>query len=277
MIQDTVYNLELHLEQINEKMERFTPSNTNTSAASINLDDERAVTKQCLSVCQDAKECIDSLVDRESILLQEAPQNTIEDDMQEFKAKLLTRQTLDKTRDGLAETIGRLRERLESLLKEDPDNSEDRIRLQYEIDSSKQSLDICKMASKVSHQKIYRVGEAIADGESDQVLVTTLADLFDVRKAVSKGNSAQLIASMTAESLRDFADKRYNSKFGAVPAIDSARNSSSLSVTDTQNSKPSPNQTDHDEQPPVPEGRRDRPSPNEMRKRHAEGSNGRRD
>ncbi|KFZ16806.1 hypothetical protein V501_02064 [Pseudogymnoascus sp. VKM F-4519 (FW-2642)] len=236
MIQDTVYNLEFHLERINEKMERFAPSNTNTLATSINLDDERAVTEQCLLICEDAKACIESLAHRESILLQEAPQNTIEDDMRDFKAKLLTRQTLDGTRDSLAETIGRLRERLESLLKEDPNNSDDRIRLQNEINISKQCLDVCKVASEVSHQKIYRIGEVIADGESDQVVVTTLADLFDVKKAVSKGNSAQLIGSMTAESLRDLTDKRYSSRFGAVKATDSVRNSSSLSVIDTQKS-----------------------------------------
>ncbi|OBT95172.1 hypothetical protein VE01_07564 [Pseudogymnoascus verrucosus] len=268
MIQDTVYNLEFHLERINEKMERFAPSNTNTLATSINLDDERAVTEQCLLICEDAKARIESLAHRESILLQEASQNTIEDDMRDFKAKLLSRQTLDGTRDSLAETIGRLRERLESLLKEDPNNSDDRIRLQNEINISKQCLDVCKVASEVSHQKIYRIGEVIADGESDQVVVTTLADLFDVKKAVSKGNSAQLVGSMTAESLRDLTDKRYSSRFGAVKATDSVRNSSSLSVIDTQKSKHSfPNQTDYDEQPPGPEGRRNRPSPNEMRKR----------
>ncbi|KFY59743.1 hypothetical protein V496_05552 [Pseudogymnoascus sp. VKM F-4515 (FW-2607)] len=244
MIQDTVYNLEFHLEQINQKMERFTPSNTSTSAISINLDDERAVTKQCLLICEDAKACIESLAHRESTLLQEAPPNTIEDDMREFKAKLLTRQTLDGTRDSLAETIGRLRERLESLLKEDPNNSDDRIRLQNEINISKQSLDICKLASEVSHQKIYRIGEVIADGESDQVVVTTLADLFDVKKAVSTGNSAQLIGSMTAESLRDLTDKRYSSRFGAVPATNSVRNSKSLSVIDTQKSAPRQDQGD---------------------------------
>ncbi|KFZ01386.1 hypothetical protein V500_00796 [Pseudogymnoascus sp. VKM F-4518 (FW-2643)] len=265
MIQDTVYNLEFQLERINEKMERFTPSDPNTSVTSINLDDERAVTKQCLSICEDAKACIESLAHRESTLLQEAPQNTVEDDMRDFKAKLLTRQTLDGTRDSLAETIGRLRERLESLLKEDPNNSDDRIRLQNEINISKQSLDVCKVASEVSHQKIYRIGEVIADGESDQVIVTTLADLFDVKKAVSTGNSAQLIGSMTAESLRDLTDKRYSSRFGAVTATDSVRNSSSLSVVDTQKSKHSfPNQTDHDEQSPGPEGRRNRPIPNEQ-------------
>ncbi|OBT69377.1 hypothetical protein VE03_01138 [Pseudogymnoascus sp. 23342-1-I1] len=277
MIQDTVYNLEFHLQRIDEKMERFTPENTNTSDTSINLHDERAVTKQCLLICEDAKACIDSLANRESTLLQEAPQNATEDDMQNFKAQLLTRQTLDGSRDSLAETIGRLRERLESILNKDPENDNERLRLQNDINISKQCLDVCKVASEVSHQKIYRIGEVIADGASDQVVVTTLADLFDVKKAVSKGNSAQLIGSMTEEALRDLTDKRYSSRFGAVGASDSVRTTTSPSVSETQKSKHSSRtQTGLDEQPPGPEGRRNMPSPNEMRKRQVDGDNGRR-
>ena len=277
MIQDTVYSLEFHLQRIDEKMERFTPENTNTPDTSINLNDERAVTKQCLLICEDAKACIESLTNRESTLLQEAPQNATEDDMQNFKAQLLTRQTLDGNRDSLAETIGRLRERLESLLNDDPENDNERLRLQNDINISKQCLDVCKVASEVSHQKIYRIGEVIADGDSDQVVVTTLADLFDVKKALSKGNSAQLIGSMTEETLRHLTDKRYSSRFGAVGASDSARTTTSPSVSETQKSKyASPTQTGHDEQPPGPEGRRNRPSPNEMRKRQVDGDNGRR-
>ncbi|KAL5344646.1 hypothetical protein ACLOAV_010338 [Pseudogymnoascus australis] len=49
MIQDTVYNLEFHLQRIDEKMERFTPENTNISDTSINLNDERAVTNNAFS------------------------------------------------------------------------------------------------------------------------------------------------------------------------------------------------------------------------------------
>lgn len=117
----------------------------------------------------------------------------------------------------------------------------------------------------------------IADGDSDQVVVTTLADLFDVKKAVSKGNSAQLIGSMTEEALRHLTDKRYSSRFGAVGASDSVRTTTSPSVFETQKSKhSSPTQTGHDEQLPGPEGRRNRPSPNEMRKRQVDGDNGRR-
>jgi hypothetical protein len=40
----------------------------------------------------------------------------------------------------------------------------------------------------------------IAEGSSDQVVVTTLADLFDIQKALPKDNSAQLVGSMNAEN-----------------------------------------------------------------------------
>lgn len=58
------------------------------------------------------------------------------------------------------------------------------------------------MASEASSQKIYRVGEVIADGNSDQVVADTLADLFDVKEAISKDNSARLLVSTTGEDLR---------------------------------------------------------------------------
>ena len=73
-----------------------------------------------------------------------------------------------------------------------------------------------EVASEVSRQKVYRIGEVIADDNSDQVVVTTLADLFDVKKALSKGHSAQLVGSMTGEELRLLAEKRHSSRFGAV-------------------------------------------------------------
>lgn len=273
MIQDTAYNLEVHLRRIDEKMARFTTEGTNTSDTTIDLKDERAVTKQCLRICEDARSHIESLTRRESTLLNEAPQITTEDNMGSgFEAQQLTRQTLGENGGRLAETIGRLQERLESLILDgDPRNDNERRRLQDDIDISKQCLDVCKVASEVSHRKEYRIGEVIADGDSDQVVVTTLADLFDVKKALSKGNSAQLIGSMSEETLQHLAEKRYSSRFGAV-AGDSVNTQASantpLSVFETQNSKQySAPQAGNDEQLPGPEARRNKPSSNEMRKR----------
>ena len=279
MIRDTAYNLEVHLQQIDEKLARFLTENSSTSDVSIDLKDERAVTQQCLLICEDARSYIESLSNRESTLLQEAPQNATDDYIQSrFEAQLLTRQALDKNRDSLAEIIGRLQGRLNSvLLNGDTGSDNERLRLQKDIDISKQCLEVCKVASEVSHQKIYRVGEAIADGDSDHVVITTLADLFHVQKASATGNSALLIGSMTDESLRHVIDKRYSSRFGTA-ASDTVRvqtSTTSPSVSETQKSKHSvPPQAGNDEQLRGPDARPNRPSPNEMRKRTVDSDNG---
>lgn len=221
------------------------------------------MTKQCLRICEDAKSYIESLTNRESSLLQEMPRNDAGDDTRNcFEAQLLARQALNENRDSLAEISDRLRERLVSqVLNGGPKSDEERLRLREDIDISKQCLEICKMASEASRQKTYRVGEVVANGDSDQVVVNTLADLFDVKKAQSTDSSAQLVGSMTDESLRNLTDKRYSSRFGAL-----ADNSSSSSVFDTERSKHAfPPQSD--DQSPGPKTRRDRPFPNEMRKR----------
>jgi STAND-like protein len=261
MIQDTAYGLELHLQQIDEKMTRLNIENTNTSGVSIDLEDEREVTKQCLRICEDAKSYIESLSIRESSLLPEAPQNAVEENS--FEAQFRTRQTLNENRESFAETIGHLRKRLESLVQNDgPEKDNERSRLQADIDISKQCLDVCKVASEVSRQKVYRIGEVIADGDSDQVVVTTLADLFDIKKALSKDSSAQLVGSMTEENLRYLTEKRYSSRFGALVSDSKpaeASTTSSPALVEVQKSKHA--------QSPGPRTRQNKPSPNEMRKR----------
>ncbi|PGG98152.1 hypothetical protein AJ80_09579 [Polytolypa hystricis UAMH7299] len=273
MIQDTAYNLEVHLQRIDEKMSRTTVESTQNPGIPTDLKDERAVLKQCLRICEDARSYIQSLTNRESSLLPQAPQNVAENDTPDcFAAQLLTRQALDDNRDRFAAIIRRLSERLETVvLDEDPRINNERLRLQEDINISNQCLEVCKVASEASRRKIFRIGEVIADGDSDQVVVTTLADLFDIKKALSKGKSAQLVGSMTEEALRHLADKRYSSRFGAL-AGDSdpaeAGTTSSPSVFETQKSKHvSPPQTGIDEQSPRPESSRNRASPNEMRKR----------
>ena len=217
MIQDTVYNLKVHLQRVDEKMVRYTADNSNTQASSVNLDDEKEVTQLCLHICEDARSYIDSLTKREARVLEEQENTATDDELRNFEAQLLTRQTLNESREGFAKIILQLRICLETLImKNDPGDEKERARLMDDINTSKQCLEVCKVASEVSSQKIYRIGEVIADGDSDQVVVTTLADLFDVRKALSRGTSAQLVGSMGEETLRHMTEKRYSSRFGAV-------------------------------------------------------------
>ncbi|KAL2816989.1 hypothetical protein BDW59DRAFT_152905 [Aspergillus cavernicola] len=273
MIQDTVYSLEVHLQQIDEKMAQFTVENTNGSTINIDLKDEKEVTKQCLRICEDARSYIESLTTRESTLLQGSGQDTAENAVQtDFEAQLLTRQALDENRDNFSEITNRLRKRLESLIMNGtPGDDGERLQLQEDISISKQCLEVCKVAREISHQKIYRVGEAIAEGDSDQVVVNTLADLFDVNKARSSGNAAQLVGSMTPEALRHLAEQRYGrGRFGAFaggrdPA--EAKTTSSPSAFEQQKTERvfSP-QPDNDGSP-GPNSTRHTPFPNEVRKR----------
>ncbi|KAL4748990.1 hypothetical protein BDW72DRAFT_142607 [Aspergillus terricola var. indicus] len=219
MIQDTAYDLDMHLQRIDEKLTHLTPQDDNASDVSINLEGEMEVTKQCLRICKDAKSFIETLTQRESAVLQEALQNATPDDVQNrFEAQLLTRQALDENRAGFTDIISRIQTRLDSLVTNGDRSGKERLALQEDLQISKQCLEVCNMASEVSRQKVYRIGEVVADGDSDQVVVTTLADLFDIKKALSKGNSAQSVDSMSEASLLNLTDKRYSSVFGATGA-----------------------------------------------------------
>lgn len=210
-----MYALEIHLQRVDDKLRHFTDDSTATSSLSLDLEDEKEVTRQCLRVCEDASHYIGSLANQESYLFQ-GPRNA-ENDVRRFEAQNLTQQVLHKNQENFGTIIDRLRGRLESLvLSNEPGDENERSRLLSDIDASKQCLEICRVASEVSNRKEYRVGEVVADGESDQVVVNTLADLFDVKKALSLGNSAQLVGSMTEEALRDLTEKRYKSRFGAL-------------------------------------------------------------
>lgn len=273
MIQDTAYDLEVHLQRIDEKMERFNIDKTSISDSTVDLSDEREVTKQCLRVCDDARHYIESLTSREFLLLQRRPQEDTKDSEQScFEAQLLTRQALNDNRDNFSAIITQLRDRLERLvLKNDPSDEKERSRLQEDINTSKQCLEVCKAAKEVSSQKIYRIGEVIADGDSDQVVVTTLADLFDIKKAVSKGNSAQLVGSMTEEALRYLTEKRYGSRFGLVTQESAPAEAFTTGLPSINESKTArqayASQTSHGERAPELKGGYNRPSSNERRKR----------
>jgi hypothetical protein len=65
----------VHLLHIDEKMAQLTIGNTYSSAISIDLNDERTVTKQCLLVCEDAASQVESLKN------QEAPEIAAKDDL----------------------------------------------------------------------------------------------------------------------------------------------------------------------------------------------------
>ncbi|OAA40900.1 hypothetical protein ISF_09789 [Cordyceps fumosorosea ARSEF 2679] len=218
MVKDTMYQLNLQLQRINDKMENWPPTGGVDSSATkpaIDLDDERQVTKQCLQICEDAKLYLESLACRDSPLLDQPALGSSAILQQRFEAQLLTRQALNDNQASLVNIITRLRERLETVLT-DGDSGE-RLRLNEDMHASRQCLEVCKLASsEVTNQKIHIIGEVVADGDSDHVVVTTLADLFNVGKTMSNNRSALLVGSMSDDALVQLSHDRYNSRFGAL-------------------------------------------------------------
>ena len=284
MIKDTAYNLEIHLQRIDEKITSVAADRPTLSAdSSIDLQDEKAVTVQCLRICERASSYIKSLQDGQPALQRGVPQQSAGYVLDQFEAQLLTQKSLNENRDNLLETIGRLRERLASItFNGGPDCESETLRLQEEISFSKQCLEVCKQASnQVSSQKIHIIGEVIADEDCDQLVVTALADLFHVGLVKATNRSAQLVGSMPADVLRDVSRDRYSSRFGALgdsvetAQLDTAAASpSTFETRKDDRSLMKSNQAKEDGKLAGPETTCDRPSPNEVRRRRAGGEDG---
>ncbi|KAL2856078.1 hypothetical protein BJX68DRAFT_229990 [Aspergillus pseudodeflectus] len=274
MIKDTSYGLKEHLMRIDEKLAQLTIENTEYSDGSTDLEDERTVTEQCLRICEDARSYIESLTKRQTILHQDSPKNLPEEEVgqRQFEAQNLTRQALNENQQRFVEIIVHLQKRLEGLIMNgDSGDRSERLRLQQDLDISKQCLEVCQVASDISNQKIFKVGEVVADGESDQVVVTTLADLFDVRKALSTGNSAQLVGSMTPGDLQHLVEKRYSSRFGALNSGSGHTGAGAPNPQSVYEARRTTNafspRISSEEQSPGPSTKPSTPSPNEVRKR----------
>ncbi|KIL83752.1 hypothetical protein FAVG1_13028 [Fusarium avenaceum] len=276
VIQDTVYTLNMNLQRLDDKMELLIQESNSTRASdtSIDLKDERVVTEQCIRICQDASSYIESLAEREESLKDQLPSASVTDSQAPFEAQLLIRRTLNESRDNLAQTIGRLQERLESMATSGTPKSDlGYQQLEEDLKTSKQCLELCKNASEqVANQKVYTVGEMVADGDSDQVVITTLADLFDVRKASSTNRSAQWIGSLTDETARQVSKDRYSSRFGAVTTTGAGNGISTMSSASNSREVNSSLQQRLGKagQPAASETLHRRPTPNEMRKRTME-------
>ncbi|GKU22758.1 hypothetical protein FLAG1_08044 [Fusarium langsethiae] len=275
-IQDTMYSLNVNLQRLDEKMELLVRESKSISASNTGTDlrDERTVTEQCLRICQDARSYIDSLADREGSLKDQPLSESVADGESLFEAQLLIRRTLNESRDNLAQTIGRLQERLDSMATSGTPKSDlGYLQLEGDLKTSKQCLELCKTASEqVANQKVYTVGEMIADGDSDQVVITTLADLFNVKKASSTNRSAQWIGSLSDDTARQVSKDRYSSHFGAVAAVGAGDGISTMpSTSNTREVNSSlarrPGKTG---QPVASEAVHRRPSANEIRKRAME-------
>ncbi|KAK4247374.1 hypothetical protein C7999DRAFT_14611 [Corynascus novoguineensis] len=274
MIKDTAYDLQVRLQRIEASLgAESTSSDTN-----IDLQDEREVTRQCLRICQDAQSYLKSLQDGQAFRKREVASSSAGTVQSQFEAELVMNEAINESRRNLIRTITQLQERLTYVtLNEGAERERQVSRLREDISISKQCLELCQIATDQvhHHRKIHTIGEVAADDDTDQVVITTLADLFDVRKVLAKNRSAQLVGSMTDETLQKVSRDRYSSRFGAVTGdlghvrTDTAVPASDNGVRERSTRRPDP--VTRQRQPASAEMRYSSPSPNEARKRAGEG------
>ncbi|RFU33166.1 hypothetical protein B7463_g3164, partial [Scytalidium lignicola] len=150
MVKDTAYNFDIRLQRIDEKMASLAVHRpTLLKDTSIDLQDEKAVTVQCLQICERASSYIQSLQNQQLILQREAHQRSAGYLLNQFEAQVLMQKVLHENRDNFVETIGRLQECLDSVTSNHggPSRESEMLLLHEEIDISKQCLEVYKEAN----------------------------------------------------------------------------------------------------------------------------------
>lgn len=211
----------------------------------------------------------------------------IHQSLQEFN------ETIQDTEDNLNEQLKRAEQKLAQSTMED--SKDLRTYLKIEADITKNCLCICKDAkacvkslenqesslsrelktfkttNKAVSQVIHTFGKLSVKKNSDQVLVTTVADVFDVKEAETEDNSMHLAGSMDGKTFRYASKMRYNSRFGvagADPNSTETGTTRSLSSSETKKSeRASPLQIRSGEQAPESETKNSKSSSNQSRKR----------
>ncbi|KAI1839521.1 hypothetical protein JX266_014268 [Neoarthrinium moseri] len=234
MIQATVYNLQIQNQRIEEKLSSMSGTTPSSRQGGSTIPDSTRM---------------------------------------QFEAQLALNQTLQETQRRSSDTVSRLQARLDLMtLSAGPERDRHRLELQDDIKTSKQCVEVCRQASeKVYSHKIHIIGEVAAEDDTDQVVITTLANLFDVKKVSARNRSAQLVGSTDAATLQKLSTDRYSSRFGAVSGgleLDSGRVSNCMpnvyvkeDRVDRANSPRIQRQVKGDEM------RHSKPSSNEIRKR----------
>ncbi|KAL0929880.1 uncharacterized protein CTRU02_215089 [Colletotrichum truncatum] len=268
-IKRTTRTLQIQLHRIDEKLALLMPNGTESSSApdtSADLQDERAVTEQCLLICQNAKSHLQSLTDQE-----ESPkrQMAIKDGHSRLETHVSTCKTLGHSRDRLLETIGQLKGRLDSSdVDGTPQNQRQRSLWETDLRNLREVMEGVKMASEVlAQRKIYSGGELEADVDSDQVLITTQADLFEIKKGKSTNRSAQWVGSSSDDTAQQIAKHRYGSRFGVMKTIEAP-------AAFREVSSPPVHRQDVDRHSAAREATSRQPEPNVTRKRGSGTGNG---
>ena len=204
-IEETEPDLTLHLQRIIELITQSTVKNINASGKSVSLEDEKEVAEQSLRICEYARVHAARLSERKESTNASGMPISLEDEREVCEqclrvcvyVPLQLRQSFGENRVGFTKTIGCSQKSLELAATKEISEHEDKIsRLRSDTNISEQCSDDCTVTSGIPDLKVYKAREVIANDGSDQILVTTLEDRLNMKKASCAGTSARPVGSV---------------------------------------------------------------------------------
>ncbi|KAK1574575.1 uncharacterized protein LY79DRAFT_614449 [Colletotrichum navitas] len=214
MIQKTAGELEDHLEDINAKLEHLILHQQESfQALSSNIDriqNEKDSTEICLEICAQVQARIDEMQFRP--ISPSSSSNEISC-RNLTRAMVMTMSTLSQCRDIITDNVSQLRRQKEEVSRQqlgsDVTSSSGQLeagnrRLQEEANSTKTCLTICNDASEHAMKRVHVLEDMTTGHDGQQLFVSTLGDLFNVKGATTGDRGIQFVGSVGEESLQEF-------------------------------------------------------------------------
>ncbi|KAK0368123.1 hypothetical protein CLIM01_14516 [Colletotrichum limetticola] len=205
MVHSTTQDLEDHLEDINERLSRLASNDMHSSqAVTTNIDriqNERDSTEVCLQICANVQAHIDAM------RLQPIPgsppfQGTSCQNL--GHAIVITLSTLDHCKQVISDVSELHRHQDENKRRLARGTSEislptetDIQSLRKELDSTKECLAICNAASQRAVKGVHVLEDMSTGHDGQQLFVSTLGDLFNVKGASTGDRGIQFVGSVT--------------------------------------------------------------------------------
>lgn len=227
MIRNTKQDLEDHLEEINAKLQSFTPLDDNRRILGPTdverFKNEQEATEQCLRICAEVLAHINEQrfrpVPAGQPVQGDLPLGFSSRDM--THADLKTLSTLKECTDRLSNTLAWLRAHGEDaqtrlstgMLVQEPggasDLRNDAQRLAREHDSVRQCLAVCSEADeRASSGKVHVLDDITIGENGEQMLVSTLGDLFDAKRVSLSDGAVQIVASASEPAIQELIRAR---------------------------------------------------------------------
>ncbi|KAL0930155.1 uncharacterized protein CTRU02_214975 [Colletotrichum truncatum] len=213
-ISSTTQELEDHLEDINSKLEHLIVHQKESSQSISNtierIQEEKDSTEACLQICAQVQARIDEMHFRPAsgtLALNETSCQSL------TRPMVMTMSTLSQCKSLITDNITQLRKHQEEADKErlragaigTPESLEIEIeRLQGGLESTKKRLTICSQASENATKGVHVLEDMVTGHDGQQVFVSTLGDLFDVKGASTGDRGIQFVGSVSEPVLYEF-------------------------------------------------------------------------